>query len=678
VIAPILALLQDAATSPHGPASPADSIVVQTPIKGPLGVFMKWSLNLPWAVQLTGMILGAIAGALVAWFIWQRRAPILAWLGARSTKWKMGAAAAGMGVFAVAGFAGYQTNNYFMHDNAFCFSCHPTLNKFDRFSRSKHGELGCHDCHRQSMVDNVKQVFYWMAERPEEIPPHAPVPTKICSECHIQSPTDTGWKRIVSSAGHRVHLVSDTARKLDVQCVTCHGQEVHQFAPVNKTCGQDGCHKTRDTEIVLGKMSGQSTMHCAGCHDFKVPVGSLVSIDSAKRALSPVSNDCLGCHEMQRAMGEFDPRDDRGHNGACGTCHNPHTQKEPKGAFASCATGGCHDKAETETPFHRGLPAKTLNDCGSCHVAHTWTVKHGGGACVDCHRDVMKGSPKAIDPSQRVSRTADSVRTTRGVVGVVGSRGTLGSGTRLPLGLGGALRYLPEGAWMPRVEFVPDSTPRARGAAQPTPLRRTAASGAKAPRRPFSHPTHRELACTNCHASERAHGTVTVRTPGECATCHHSDKRAVTCEGCHDAKSLAAPVRKPVRMTLTAASNVPREKTLDFRHEAHTKAACRDCHTQGPLLGVTKDCAGCHTEHHVATANCASCHESTVPKHTREVHDGCAGSGCHDAKVVATLEASRQVCLSCHQAQKTHKRGGECADCHPTRWTPAAAAVPTR
>ncbi|MCU0648883.1 MAG: hypothetical protein MUF00_12855, partial [Gemmatimonadaceae bacterium] len=389
----------------------------------------------------------------------------------------------------------------------------------------------------------------------------------------------------------------------------------------------------------------------------------------------------------------FDPRDDRGHNGACGACHNPHTQKEPKGAFASCATAGCHDKAETETPFHRGLPAKTLNDCGSCHMAHTWTVKHGGGACVDCHRDVMNGKPKAVTPAQRTSRTSDSVRAPRGRVGAVGSAapvapalvlpGVLPPGMLLaprtravPTGLLAPLRYLPAGAWVPHVTIVPDSTPRrAQPATQPTPVKRAALTTSKGPKRPFSHPTHRDLACTNCHASEKAHGTVTVRSPAECASCHHAERRAISCEGCHERKSLAEPLERPVRMTLSAAAGAVREKRIGFRHDQHEQATCRDCHTQGSLLGVTKDCASCHTEHHAASANCASCHETKVPKHTRDVHDGCSGSGCHDSKTVATLEASRSVCLSCHQEQRTHKRGGECADCHPVRWTPAAAGV---
>jgi hypothetical protein len=659
------ALLQAAAPSPHGPASLTDSIVVQTPIKGPLGLFMKWSLNLPWPVQLTGMVLGVLAGLVVAWWLWQRRAPILTWLSMRSTGWKMGAAAATMGVAAVGGFAGYQTNHYFMHDNAFCFSCHPTLNRFDRFSRSKHGELECHSCHRQGMVDNVKQVFYWMAERPEEIPPHAPVPTKICSECHVQTPTDTGWKRIISSAGHRVHLVSDTARKLDVQCVTCHGQEVHQFAPVNKTCGQDGCHKTKDTDVVLGKMSGQSTLHCAGCHDFKVPVGSLVSIDSAKRALSPVANDCLGCHEMQQAMGTFDPRDDRGHNGACGTCHNPHTQKQPKAAFESCATGGCHDAAEKESPFHRGLPAKTLAQCGSCHQAHSWTVQHGGGACIDCHTDIQNGNPAARRTLSRAELRRDSVRqTTSSRVGASASAGAV----TLPLGMKGALRYLPANAAVFRATIVPDAP------AQRDTVTRTAV---RSGRRSFSHPTHRDLACANCHASERAHGAVTVRSPAECASCHHSTRKAISCEGCHDREQLGAPVAKNVSFALsTRGDSVARSRSLGFQHAQHTAAGCRDCHVQGALLGVTRDCASCHVQHHQPTATCATCHTTAVAKHTREVHDGCAGSGCHDSKTVASLTPSRQTCLTCHQEQKAHKRGGECVDCHTVKWSPAAVASP--
>jgi hypothetical protein len=207
---------------------------------------------------------------------------------------------------------------------------------------------------------------------------------------------------------------------------------------------------------------------------------------------------------------------------------------------------------------------------------------------------------------------------------------------------------------------------------------RAAAAPPKAPAQKFSHPTHRDLACTNCHASDKAHGAVTVRTAAECAACHHAERRAVTCEGCHERAALAKGYAATIPLRLTAAGGAVRQKAATFQHAQHTKAACKDCHAKGALLGVVKDCASCHTEHHAATANCASCHPSTVAQHTREVHEGCAGSGCHEASTVATLPAARQVCLSCHQEQLTHKRGGECADCHPIRWTPAAAGVPAR
>src|SRR6185436_12687281 len=111
---------------------------------------------------------------------------------------------------------------------------------------------------------------FWVAERPLKIKEHSKVPNRVCEGCHVTADT-AKWQRIAATAGHRVHLESDSASLKNLQCVKCHGVEVHRFRAVDKTCGQSDCHKTTDTDIVLGKMALQTVRHCAGCHAFTAP-----------------------------------------------------------------------------------------------------------------------------------------------------------------------------------------------------------------------------------------------------------------------------------------------------------------------------------------------------------------------------------------------------------------------
>ena len=80
--------------------------------------------------------------------------------------------------------------------------------------------------------------------------------------------SDSVWQRISATAGHRLHLESDSASLRDIQCVTCHGLTVHQFVPADSTCGQSSCHQ--QTEIRLAGMRNQTALHCARSIEYAV------------------------------------------------------------------------------------------------------------------------------------------------------------------------------------------------------------------------------------------------------------------------------------------------------------------------------------------------------------------------------------------------------------------------
>ena len=656
----VAAAAQDSSSIPSsGVASP---LVVKNPVPGPVGQLFQLAFNMPRWVQWGGIIVAAIVALIVLRIMYMRRAEISAWLAQRSSAYKMGLAALAAVMLLGAGGVGYAGNHYMQHNNDFCVGCHVMGDAWGAFQRSEHKKLECHDCHRQSIFASARQLYFWVAEKPNDIPKHAKVPTRICSECHVQNDADSTWKRVVNTAGHRLHLKSDSASlKGKVECVTCHGQEVHEFKSVDKTCGQSNCHAPKDTKIVLGAMAGQTSQHCTGCHTFSRVVPENISMDSTRKFLlaNGTADSCLGCHEMNVRMKNFSPQSDRGHNGVCGTCHNPHTQREPKDAYKSCAASGCHTDLEKRGQFHTGLAKHTTASCGECHKAHEW--KAVGRECIDCHKTIFtKEPPRASSSDEAQAHDPSLLRPIAWHRATPRRRGRGAVHTarrRPPRSEARVVRHV---ALQPPVRSDAKAEPKLAAPPKDNPA--------------FSHRIHRVLSCGGCHDQKNTHGTVTVRKADECAACHHSAERSVSCEGCHKkGGKLEKAIPRSVTMK-TSADTPARTRTLPFAHRTHRDLDCKGCHTSGIRLGVTRDCQSCHKEHHVAERTCATCHVPAKDLHLRDSHEGCAGSSCHSNAEVLALTPSRTVCLACHTEQVNHKPKRECAECHGVQWGTSALA----
>jgi len=604
---------------------------------------LRWFFSVPQWVQWSGAILAAVVALIGAIVVWRQRAYLRTFIRERRlntpTRWKVGIGIVGlcmMGIVAASSAAFY---TYSQQQNQFCLSCHTLHDEvFERFEQSKHhtiGNLRCHDCHDEPILAETRQIFFWMSKRPTMVGPHAPVPREVCANCHVRKDADSTWKRIQATAGHTVHLLSDSGKAKHIDCITCHGVTAHRFVPVGRTCAQSGCHE--NTPFKLGKMAGQTVLHCTVCHNFTAPVGEHVTTDSAKRALIPTNANCQSCHAMQQQMAAFVPANDP-HKGQCGDCHDPHKQLSPADSWKTCS--GCHAHPETLTPFHRGIPAKALADCGSCHKAHTWNLS--GASCLSCHKNIYSDDAR--------------VQTAMRAPAAVPPRST-------PFSL---------------VHFA--STLHAQGTdtksvAKMPPLR---APGSE----PFQHSKHRGLSCTSCHsATGSVHGALLVRTKTECESCHHGGdpKRTgatVACTQCHSSAEMArAPATVPVTVHMSVYTT-PKERTLPFKHAWHSSQECTACHSTPVTRAVARECTSCHALHHNATANCITCHAGAKKVHRRQdVHQGCAGSGCHQDKSALALTATRNVCLTCHNDRVDHKPGRECAKCHEVHWTPSATHV---
>src|SRR5687768_8839631 len=369
-------------------ASALDSVTLSDPpLPGGVAAFARWLFHVPQWIQIGGAILAAIVAVAVLVLAWKRRERIRGWLGTRSRGAKIALATATAVVLLTAAGFGAATWNFMMHDNDFCSGCHIMAPSFGRFATSEHKNLNCHDCHQQPLTASARQLYLWVAERPEEIGEHAKLDNTVCERCHATGDT-AKWQRVKTTAGHRVHLESDSSALEKVQCVTCHGAEVHAFTPVAETCGQSDCHSPEDTDIVLGKMAEQTMRHCGACHEFTADVPALATRDSAATTLTPGRPQCMGCHEMREVLADFNEGRDP-HGGKCGSCHNPHTQETPAAAAATCATAGCHSNWKEE-PFHVGASHRRVGEqCLTCHQPHA--AKVDASECQSCHESVREG-----------------------------------------------------------------------------------------------------------------------------------------------------------------------------------------------------------------------------------------------------------------------------------------------
>lgn len=625
---------------------PGDTMTVFHPPRDitPVEQVIRWFFSVPQWVQLAGAALAIAIGIVAVFFVWHNIRAIREWFRTRHVStplvWK-----AGIGLIAITVLIGMAGSGatffvYSQKNNQFCVSCHTLHDEvYQRFLQSKHhrtADLRCHDCHAEPLVAEMTQIAKWMLLRPAKVGPHAPVPREVCANCHVRQNADTTWERIIATAGHSVHLRTDSAQRLGIDCITCHGVTAHRFVPVAQTCAQSNCHQ--QSQIRLGKMAGQTSLHCVTCHEFTAPVSATRPAEAARAELVPSAQNCLGCHEMRRVLARFVPANDP-HKGRCGDCHNPHTQKTPGAAFQTCTNSGCHVRPDTLTPFHRGIHVAALANCGACHEAHTWTVR--GKACLDCHENIFKEPPKRVFPPAQHGALPDGRQP-------VARLALVGDGAALV----GAV--LTQNAATARPQAGPDTVR-------------------------FSHATHRDVSCTNCHsATGPAHGTVTLRSVRDCQRCHHENTvRALgggpaACMHCHGTAGLpAGPLTVTVRTSTSAA---PMTRTLPFAHETHASVACAECHTTPVTLAAATQCSGCHVPHHAETRNCRTCHEGLAAHRGQQVHLGCAGAGCHTDRPVLALGATRTVCLSCHTDQANHKPDRDCGTCHRVHWTPGATS----
>ena len=639
----------------HDPA--LDSVRVESPLPGGVAEVVRFLLTtVPQWVQKAGIAVALAVAVAIIWFLFKHRHAILGWIFSRPTGVKAALAAAAIVIIGSVAWAGTVTWNYTQHSNEFCSGCHVMNVAYSKMAggETEHAKLSCHDCHQQSIYASAHQFYLWISERPEKIEKHADVPNGVCEKCHVTQDT-AGWQRIASTAGHRVHLESDSSSLKDVKCIDCHGTELHRFEPAKQTCGQAGCHDEQKTGITLAKMAGQTVRHCTVCHRFTADVPALATRDSARGSLVPGASECFSCHQMKEVLPDFDERRDP-HGAKCGSCHNPHTQKVAGAAAKTCED--CHSNWREE-PFHVGAAHRRVAaQCLTCHRPHS--AKVDASSCEACHLSVRargRFTPPLPFDTAAALRRSNIIAPHK-----VGSNSLPGSVRHAKIAFARFDRVEPPRSRHDALALFasPTSLPPLNGVWRPPPQAAVPDS--------FSHSRHEKLACLVCHETGTGHGLLTFARPRGCQICHHQAPARSRCVTCHETAEYAAPQR--VTAVVTVPGQQPRPRPVEFLHAVHKQRVCTECHTTPVTLALSPAkaaCSDCHDDHHTVDRACSSCHSASQPKTAHNTldaaHQRC--DACHTATTVARLTPTRDFCSTCHLEQaKTHYPQKECTACH--------------
>jgi hypothetical protein len=520
-----------------------------------------------------------------------------------STGWKVAVAATVTVVFVAGSVGAYKGYNYMEHDNRFCTTCHLMDDAFERFNRSAHARVGCHDCHHSTRMDQMYQLYATIFKRPTAVQKHAHVENRYCENCHVRGDPER-WRIVSQTAGHRLHMESRDTALAGIMCVDCHTRSLHDFVAADSTCGQRGCHT--NTGIRLGRMASLD-IYCSTCHNFMAEAPG-IRLDSAGSPLTPATQQCLVCHEMRERLGHMEIALDP-HGGTCGSCHNPHTQETSR--LIDCASAACH-VAWSEVAFHRGIP--NPERCINCHLPHSWKVE--GANCTRCHQNIMRESPTrratasaagfalahevpAAPLRQRAaqrSRNPDLPRFSHGDHRTTACGDCHSSRERHGQTLVRStadcsnchhVRQTAAGAACQSCHRPRDLR---AGAALPRTFTLTADRVQVTRTIRFEHSRHTEVSCSSCHEQ-----SASQRASADCSSCHGDHHRpAANCLSCHaGARALAT-----------------------HQVSAHGTCSSSGCHARrGASLPVSREsCLVCHEAqlNHFPGRACETCHRVTA------------------------------------------------------------------
>lgn len=567
---------------------------------------------------------------------------------------------------------------------------------------------------------------------------HAASATGTCNTCHGSSALGKPSTHIPTSGqcdschGNFVAFRPAVMNHVNTagQCSWCHGGNylsVNALAkpvthiPVSNQC--DSCHKSgfvswspsvMDHSLASVVAQGCSTCHsgsyvsqnaqtkpvthqattaqCSDCH--KTTTSWATATQDHSKLSPPVTlgdHSCNSCHNGTPNKGLAKPANHLPTSAACDTCHTNFTAFAPAsmnhtGTTGRCATchGGAYTALNAQAKPATHLP--TTQSCDDCHTSVAWkpaTYNHSGvvaGSCVTCHNGTTAlGKNLGHIPTSAACDTCHKnylafAPAQMNHSGLVGQCSSCHSGTYLSVNAQSKPpTHVSTAAQCDTCHTSTTSWATATFVhAAPPGVCSSCHNGSKALGKPSNHiPT--SAACDNCHKNQLTFKPAQMDhsgLAGQCTTCHSGGYVAANalakptthipvtaqCDSCHS-KGFAA--WSPATMVHTAAMN----------------GQCSTCHGGAYL---SQNAQTKPTSHTPTTAQCDTCHKSTVSWATATfVHATPAGvcSSCHGVTALGKptnhIPTSR-ACDSCHKnflafapARMDHTgTTGACATCH--------------
>ena len=537
-----------------------------------------------------------------------------------------------------------------------CLACHAkAANGYTSWAGAKYvhaaNDTNCSSCHNGTTAAG------------KTTPPHVPVGTVQCSNCH----TNTATSFVTYTMNHSAVNGS--------RCDSCHS----------------GSYTAEGTKGALGTASysghvATNGQDCLACHASAAT--SYTSWAGAKYVHAAGDTNCSSCHNGTAATGKTTPPHIPVGTAQCSNCHTNTATSFVTYTMSHAAVSGsrcdsCHNgsyltegtKGALSTASYPGHVATAGHDCATCHAGAavsfaswkggTYVHQASDANCVNCHAGRtatgMSTPPHIPTSSTQCSNchtnTAASFTTYTmnhaAVTGILCQSCHNGSyaaeGTKGALGTASYPGHVPTNGW--------DCTSCHANAAAGY----TSWAGAN-----YVHAAS-DSNCSNCHNGKTATGNTTPP---------HIPVGTVQCSNCH---------------TKTAASFV----TYTMSHAAVSGSRCDSCHSGSYAAEGTKGALGTASyPNHVATngQDCTACHAKAANGYTswagaKYVHaaNDTNCSSCHNGTTAAGKTTPPHVpvgtvqCSNCHTNTATsfvtytmnHSavNGSRCDSCHSGSYT---------
>ncbi len=541
-------------------------------------------------------------------------------------------------------------NGYWYQDQA-CLACHPTGSKDDRFDHNltafpltgAHTVVDCKSCHTSGLkgtptdCKSCHQNHFNGTLNPDH---RALNLSDDCAVCHSTQPD---WKPARFDQHDQYYVLQGAHRQIANDCAKCH-QGNYQQTP--NTCS--GCHiKDYNEAKNPDHIALQFSADCAVCHTESAWKPSTFDHDGMYFPIYTGKHkgewtDCVDCHTNPSNYKEF----------VCITCHiNPETDEKHLGVtgyfYSSQACFACHPTGSKDDMFDHNNTMFPL------------TGAHKVVECKACHANGFKGTPTDCQSCH----LPDYGSTTNP------SHSQLG----LPTECEQCHTTAP--GWKPALFPNHDNYYPLTG-------------------------RHLEIAneCSACHQGNYKN------TPNTCEGCHLNDYNQAKnpnhntlglskdCAVCHTTQPGWQPAQFPDHDSYYPLTGRHQEIEADCAACHHgnynnTPNTCEGCHLNDynqsknpshPVLGLSKDCAACHTTQPGWAPALFPVHDSYYPLTGAHLSIASDCAACHHGNYNNTPS----TCEGCHlndyngATNPSHinlNLSKDCAVCHTTNpgWEPA-------